>query len=139
MAQVHARSFRTGWKAEDIDQMMRAPGGFALVVVREATVLGFILCRAIAGEAEVLTLAVDPDARGGGVGRVLVEAALRLAEGGGAQTMFLEVAEDNDIAIRLYEAAGFERVGKRRGYYAQAEKSSIDALVYRRPLNTGLG
>ncbi len=50
--------------------------------------------------------------------------------------MFLEVAAGNAAAIGLYEGAGFQRVGLRRGYYAKSEGPAEDALVLRRPLNT---
>ena len=81
-------------------------------------------------------LAVEPDLRGQGLGKALLQAALGLAHAAGAEAMFLEVAADNAPAVALYEHAGFERVGLRRGYYANAGGSPIDALVYRRALNS---
>jgi ribosomal-protein-alanine N-acetyltransferase len=47
--------------------------------------------------------------------------------------MFLEVAAANAPARALYAAAGYQRVGERRGYYA----GGIDALVLARPLTCG--
>ncbi len=73
----------------------------------------------IAGEAEVLTLAVRPAARRRGIGRALVEAAATLAEASAA-AMFLEVAADNPGAVALYAQTGFEIVGRRPGYYGRA-------------------
>jgi len=70
---------------------------------------------------------------------VQVEAAAGLALGLGAEALFLEVADDNAPAIALYESAGFERVGRRRGYYAKGRRTPADAFVYRRALNSGPG
>lgn len=128
LAAMHATAFDRPWGASEIGDLMTAPGAFGLV----AGDSGFILCRAIAGEAEVLTLAVTPAARRQGVGRALLEAATTLAAAAGADSMFLEVAAGNVAALALYAAAGFSRVGMRRGYYADG----ADAVVMRRALNT---
>jgi ribosomal-protein-alanine N-acetyltransferase len=96
---------------------------------------GFILCRAVAGEAEILTVAVDPAARRRGWGAALVEMAAGIAREAAAFEMFLEVAADNIAAIKLYEATGFERVGLRKGYYPHPDGAK-DAVVMRRALNS---
>ena len=128
LARLHAAAFDRPWSAGEIATLMTTPGVFALAVDFQ----GFILCRSIAGEAEILTLAVIPAARRLGVGRALVEAAAGLAATQAAGSLFLEVAHDNVAALALYAAAGFERVGLRKGYYA----SGADAVVMRRALNT---
>jgi ribosomal-protein-alanine N-acetyltransferase len=83
-----------------------------------------------ADEAEILTLAVVPEARHGGIGLALVEAAMRRAAVAGAAAMFLEVASTNTPARALYAKAGFVRVGRRARYYADGG----DALVLRAEL-----
>lgn len=128
LAGLHAAAFDKPWSAGEIAALMTTPGVFALT----ADLQGFILCRSIAGEAEILTLAVTPAARRLGVGRALVEAAAGLAATQAAACLFLEVAHDNVPALALYAAAGFERVGLRKGYYL----SGADAVVMRRALNT---
>lgn len=131
LAAVHAQAFERPWSASEIADLLQTPGVFALGAPE-----GFILCRAIVGEAEVLTLAVAPAARRGGLGRALVEAAMQVAALAGAETVFLEVAQDNAAALALYRAAGFRETGRRKGYYRRAE-GAIDALVMRRALNSG--
>jgi [ribosomal protein S18]-alanine N-acetyltransferase len=92
--------------------------------------LGFILMRTIAGEAEILTLAVLPAARRAGTGRALVEAGLDAARGRGAQRAFLEVSVNNMAALALYRSAGWDAAGHRARYY----KDGSDALVLSRTL-----
>lgn len=128
LAALHAAAFDKPWGAGEIAALMATPGVLALTIDGQ----GFILCRAIAGEAEILSLAVTPAARRLGVGRALVEAAAGLAATQAAESLFLEVAHDNVAALALYASAGFERVGLRKGYYA----SGADAVVMRRALNT---
>jgi ribosomal-protein-alanine N-acetyltransferase len=135
MAAAHALAFAAPWSGSEFAGFLAGPGGFGFGVEGDGPELaGFILCRAIAGEAEVLTLAVSPAHRRRGVARALLEAAT-LAVRATAEAMFLEVADDNVAAIGLYQSAGFQTVGRRRGYYDQAD-GRRDALVMRRDLNS---
>ena len=137
LADLHDRTFDRPWSAEEFEALLKGPGVFA--VLGEAgepeEPKGFILCRAIAGEAEILTVAVDPAARRRGWGAALVEMAAGVAKEAAAVEMFLEVAADNVAAIRLYETTGFARVGLRKGYYPHPDGAK-DAVVMRRVLNS---
>jgi ribosomal-protein-alanine N-acetyltransferase len=132
LAVLHAQAFDHPWSAAEFASLLATPGTFA---VAEAD--GFILVRAIAGEAEIITLAVAPSARRQGLARRLIEQAVVRALALEAQTLFLEVAEDNVPALALYRGLGFEVVGRRRGYYARGTGvSPADALVMRLSLNS---
>ena len=89
----------------------------------------FILIRAVLDEAEILTLAVRPEARRKGYARGLVEAAAALARAAGVCQLYLEVAEDNAAALALYRATGFVEVGRRPGYYARVGGPDVAALL----------
>jgi ribosomal-protein-alanine N-acetyltransferase len=80
-------------------------------------------------EANVHTIGVDPAWQRQGVGRALLTALLAKADEARAP-VFLEVRTDNDRAIRLYEAHGFNRIGLRRKYY---QPSGADAYTMARP------
>jgi ribosomal-protein-alanine N-acetyltransferase len=137
LAEVHAAAFETPWSAEDILRFAEDRGGFALVAETKGRIAGCILCRAIAGEAEVLTLAVRPEHRRQGVALALVEASVVIA-GGANDVMFLEVAADNPGAAALYEKAGFVAAGRRASYYGRPAGGAVDAIVMRRTLNSSL-
>jgi ribosomal-protein-alanine N-acetyltransferase len=133
LSDVHALSFDAPWSAPDLAALLGSPGVFALGARDGAAIHGFILARAIAGEAEILTLAVDPNHRREGLGRALLVAAEGAARTAGAEALFLEVAADNPAAVALYQTAGLEVVGRRHGYYARAGRA-VDALVLRKNL-----
>ena len=81
---------------------------------------------ALTVEAEILTLAVHPEARRQGLARRLISAAIdHLA----VEKIFLEVAEDNHAAVALYQACGFAESGRRVNYYKNADGSRSDALL----------
>ncbi|HLK24613.1 MAG TPA: GNAT family N-acetyltransferase [Caulobacteraceae bacterium] len=134
MAAAHALSFDTPWSAADIAALLASPGVFGLIVRHGAEVAGFALGRAVAGEAELLTLAVAPSRRRQGLGAALVEAVAARAVAAGAMRLFLEVAADNAAALALYEGAGFAPVGRREAYYRRAD-GAAHALVLARDLN----
>jgi [ribosomal protein S18]-alanine N-acetyltransferase len=132
LARLHALCFDTPppWSAEDFAGFATDPLVF-LLVEGDA---GFLLGRAVAGEAELLTLAVAPMARRRGLGRKLVTRFLYQARLRGAERTFLEVSARNAAAMALYESAGFVRVGQRRGYYQTPGGERIDALLMAREL-----
>ena len=139
LAQVHARSFADPWSAQALEEMMALPG--ALTVLAESAppggVIGFVMLRAVAGEAEVLTLAVAPERRRGGAASALIGAATAQALAAGAAAVYLEVARDNFPALALYGTKGFVAVGERAGYYARPGGGRTDALVLRLQLTPG--
>jgi RimJ/RimL family protein N-acetyltransferase len=75
-----------------------------------------------------LGLMVTKDARRGGVGRALLEAAVEWARGASVRKLELHVFPWNEPAIRLYERFGFVREGYRKGHYRRAEQY-VDALL----------
>lgn len=127
-----------GWNRAEITALASGRGGFALVVEEAdratARILGFVLARAVAEEAEILTLAVAPAAQRRGIGWDLLESAAAEAAARGAQRLLLEVSVDNAPALALYERSGFGGLGIRRGYYGRCGGVRVDALVLARPL-----
>ena len=124
LAALHKNSFAAPWSAEAIAGLLATPGTFAIHLQD-----GFILARAAGGEAEILTLAVAPLARGRGLGRALLLAAAQHAQMLGAANLFLEVGTDNPAAFALYAGQGFVQVGLRKAYL-----DNKDALIMRAQL-----
>ncbi|MEP0565003.1 MAG: GNAT family N-acetyltransferase, partial [Paracoccaceae bacterium] len=93
-----------------------------------AEAAGFALGRVILDEAELLTLAVDPDHQRRGVGCRLLAGFEAKAQNQGATRAFLEVATTNLAAKSLYAAASWRVDGLRKGYY-RAKPQPIDAAM----------
>jgi len=133
LAALHARAFDKPWSEPEIAKLLQNPTTFALMSRAGETLQGFVLAWAAAGDAELLTVAVAPEARRRGVGAALVTSAGVAALVRGAATMHLEVAEDNAAARALYVQLGYEEVGRRHACYAGAG-GAVDAVVMRRAL-----
>jgi ribosomal-protein-alanine N-acetyltransferase len=95
---------------------------------RDDAIAGFALIRAIADEAELLLIAVDPAAQHQGIGAALVDDFFAFAKSRGACRLHLEVRDGNS-AIVLYERAGFSLAGRRRDYYRGRDGHKRDALT----------
>ena len=123
LATLHGECFDEPWDAQAIARLLAMPGAFAYSVNAaedaDSPPAGFVIARTGGGEAEILTICVRPAARMSGLGRCLLEAAAAHALAAGAETLFLEVAEDNLAALRLYERFGFYLVGMRPAYYGR--------------------
>jgi ribosomal-protein-alanine acetyltransferase len=92
------------------------------VAICEKRVVGFLVSRALNGsECEILNLAVSPQFRRAGIGRLLVESLLA----GFAGPVFLEVRASNRAAAGLYKSIGFEEVSRRPNYYDSPSEAAI--------------
>lgn len=125
LAALHAQCFThpRPWSGAEFSDLLATRGVFVL----DRPDQGFLLGRVILDEAELLTLAVAPDARRQGFGAALTQEFADRARSLGAVTAFLEVASDNVAAQALYARKGWVQAGRRRGYY----KPDVDGLLFR--------
>lgn len=86
---------------------------------------GYAFCACVSEEGEILNLAVAPQLRRRGVGRVLLDACLGWMAERGAQRVFLEVRRSNGAAIAMYEGEGFAATGVRRDYYRKPTEDAV--------------
>lgn len=103
------------------------------VLRQGAELVGHGVLSAVAHEAELLNLCIAPPAQGQGLGRALLAHLLERARARDCDEVFLEVRDSNLPARRLYRRAGFEEIGRRRGYYP-GPQGAEDARVLRREL-----
>ena len=121
------------WSEGIFRDCLRA-GYLCRIAELEELFVGYGILSVGAGEAHILNLCIRPEYRCRGLGRLMLLHLIDMARGAGAHDLFLEVRPSNVAAVRLYQAAGLEQVGTRRGYY-QAEKGREDAVVMRLTLN----
>jgi ribosomal-protein-alanine N-acetyltransferase len=130
---VHQRSFTRPWTVVDFIRFANAPECHGVVAWRDGAVTGFIVINIAGGDAEILTIAIDPAWRRQGVARSLLIRAMEDAASRGAEALFLEVGVRNDAAHELYKRLGFTRTGRRPKYYTTPDGPE-DAIVMKRSL-----
>lgn len=124
LANLHQKCFpHKPWSADDFADLKKS--GCEIIASQN----GFIVWRAVADEAELITIGVAPDARRTGIGAAMIgimEAELKKS---GVKSVFLEVAENNAPARKLYEQNGYVQIGVRPKYY-----DGIDAIMMKKDL-----
>ncbi|MFZ2101666.1 MAG: ribosomal protein S18-alanine N-acetyltransferase [Oricola sp.] len=138
MADLHRETFTRPWTDGEFHDLLSQDTVFGFTVRElrwgKVRVLGFVLARAAAGEAEILTIAVAPEWQGHGLGRKLMDAVLSKSHRDRVESVFLEVDETNKPAVALYRRLGFFEVGGRPDYYRDRSGRLSAALVMRRDL-----
>ncbi|MGH6849105.1 MAG: GNAT family N-acetyltransferase [Methylocella sp.] len=129
-------SFAYPWQEADFEQLFAASGTVAdgAIEAKEEHLAGFVLSRVIAGEAEILTIAVAPEWRRRGIATSLLTPHMTGLAAIRVDRLFLEVDAENSAARALYANFGFEQVGERKAYDRPAGAKLAGALVMRRNL-----
>lgn len=136
-AALHKRAFEPqarGWRESEFAQFLADPK-----VILAGDRRAFALARIAGDEAEVLTLACDPDHRRQGLASACLAALLDAVRGAGGVLLFLDVAADNVPALGLYSKFGFEQVGRRAGYYRRSDTAQVDAIILQKTFDPGAG
>lgn len=89
---------------------------------------GYILATIIADEAEIISIAVDPDHQGRGIAGDLLLQFMTHCRTFDVAVITLEVAADNLPALGLYRQHGFAEFGLRKGYYRHGNQKT-DAIM----------
>jgi [ribosomal protein S18]-alanine N-acetyltransferase len=128
VVEIENVSFSTPWRRETFQSLLGRSDTDMIAAVEDETLVGYAICWTVVDRAELGNVAVAREARGRGLGRLLVAESLERVRKRGARECFLEVRESNLSARNLYEQTGFTVIGRRRGYY---RKPIEDAFVMR--------
>jgi len=136
IAAIHAASFARPWSTLEFERLLGERGvvGDGVFLGTATKPTGFVLSRMVLDEAEILTVAVAPEARGKGLSIPLLERHLDELSRRGVRTVHLEVEEGNQPAIALYRRFGFTETGRREGYYQKPDGGRAAALTMAREL-----
>ena len=136
MMSVDVRAFTRHWPAEEFARELSDPQTrIWLGETAAGACVGYVHVRLIVDEAELLNIAVLPEARRAGAAVALLRHAQTACEEAGARRMYLEVRRDNAAALALYARLGWQQVGIRKGYYSE---DGADALVLAVDLDSAL-
>lgn len=120
------------WSAQNFaDSIVAGYGCWTLFEGGERA--GYAVLMMVLDEAHILNISVSKARQGLGLGRRLLDHLGAVARAAGGRQMFLEVRPSNTPALVMYGKAGFETIGRRKGYYP-AVNGREDALVMRLPL-----
>ena len=127
MARIERETFDDPWSADEITKDVTNSDGnvyVAVVMIGEERA-GYADMRIVKGEAQIYNIAIDKEYRRQGIGEALLSHMIDKAEEAGCSLISLEVRDGNEAAIALYEKMGFQKVGKRPGYYSKGREDAI--------------
>lgn len=129
MASAFHADFGEGWSKSQCAGILPL-GGVTLMLARDGRgeIRGFSLVRTVADEAELLLLAVEPCAQGGGYGGALLREFIARGRNEGHALLHLEVRDGNP-AVAMYSKEGFRPVGRRTDYYRGTGGRKYDAIT----------
>lgn len=124
LANLHKKCFpHKPWSADDFADLKKS--GCEIIASQN----GFIVWRAVADEAELISIGVSPDARRTGIAAAMIGIMEGELKKNGVKSVFLEVAENNAPARKLYEQNGYVQIGVRPKYY-----DGVDAIMMKKDL-----
>lgn len=127
IAEIDAICFALPWSSNALhDDIAENEKAVYIVAEQGDKILGYAGMWIIFDEAHITNVAVRPEFRRHGLGRLIVVALLSEAFRHGAVCQTLEVRISNIAAINLYESLGFKKAGIRRQYYSD---NNEDALI----------
>ncbi|MCM1530526.1 MAG: ribosomal protein S18-alanine N-acetyltransferase [Alistipes sp.] len=112
------------WSAAAFREEAVSENGIMICAMKNGIMAGLICGYFAADESDVAVVAVRPDMRRLGIGKLLMN-AFEQALPEATETIFLDVRESNAPAIGLYEGHGYERVGLRRNYYREPAENAV--------------
>jgi [ribosomal protein S18]-alanine N-acetyltransferase len=112
------------WTERDYERVARGEMA-GWVGEEESHVLGFLVARRVVNEIEILNFAVSPEARGRGIGAMLLRETLRWGTEFGAVQAILEVRASNSAALHFYERHNFQIIGRRARYYNEPTEDAL--------------
>lgn len=111
-------------------EIVENPASLSWVAETETTsgqikICGMVVVWLILDETHIATLAVHPVYRSRGIGKQLLDIALKASAQQGAQLATLEVRKSNIVAQNIYYDFGFQTVGRRRRYYKDNHEDAV--------------
>ena len=130
---IERDSYRTPWSRSMFAGELAKPSSVSLGAFDPETgdLLGYLIISRYVDAWHVMNLAVAPGYRRRRIAASLLERLFELTAGEDRRGYTLEVRVSNDVAIRLYEQAGFRARGIRRGYYTDNREDAL--IMWRDP------
>ena len=125
IAKLEADIFHDAWSEKVLDEMLESKFNFIFAASRNEKIIGYYCMQFIAGEGELLRIAIAPDMRRKGIGSILMGHMTQTFIALKCEKLFLEVNEINSAAISLYEKNDFKRISHRKDYYGKGEHAVI--------------
>ncbi len=122
---IEEESFKRPWTRDGFETELAREPSICLTLKDGDRVFGYLIFWLIQDEIHILNIAVRPDLRKMGLGKVLLAYLTDFAREVRAESIFLEVRRSNQAAQALYRRTGFKVVGERKNYYSEDNEDAL--------------
>jgi len=130
--EIEKKSFSIPYSLGFLKHLLSTPQHFTIVAIYKEKIIGYVICRLESvGKGHIISLAVDPEYRGRGIGTKLMTRAIEILKAKRCTYIYLEVRKSNYVAINLYKKLGFKIAGHIPLYYSDGEDAYIMVLNFR--------
>ena len=122
---IESVCFSVPWSKSSIEESLNNKSFRFFKLDDDGKTVGYGGIMTVLDESDVVNIAVLPEYRGRGYGKMLLSRLLSEAKNMGAALVHLEVRQSNIPAISLYESFGFEADGVRKNYYTKPPENAV--------------
>ena len=131
IAEIEAECFSRPWSRAAVEAEISNRHSVFLVCKVDQKPVGYVNAQLLCPECFIGNLAIQKEYRGRGIAAALLRALISEAKARGCAFVSLEVRVSNTAAISLYEKAGFQKQGERKGFYSKpTENAAIYTLFF---------
>lgn len=124
VAQIEQLCFSQPWSQKSLELLL-GENAVGLVAIEDGCVQGYVGMTFVLDEGQITNLAVHPNARRRGIGRMLMDALRTLSVEKGIAYLSLEVRESNIAARTLYAGCGWKECGLRKNFYSHPQENAV--------------
>jgi ribosomal-protein-alanine N-acetyltransferase len=132
IADISKKCFSSPWDEKSVAGDIASDHAIVLSAGTSGRIVGYAICYLGGDQADLVSIAVLPEHRRGGLGHELLKELEKECAAGRIESVFLEVRISNEAAIGLYENNGFDRIGVRKAYY---NDTGEDAILMRKDIH----
>ena len=125
LSYIESSCFSAPWSKNSIEEALSDQNYVFLKLVFDEKTIGYGGIMTVLDESDVVNIAVLPEYRGRGFGRMLLCALQDTAKEKDSVLLHLEVRQSNEVAIGLYESFGFKVDGIRKNYYTKPQENAV--------------
>ncbi len=125
VAAIEREAITPPWSEQAFRESLGLEHTILLAAIQDGQVAGYCVCYQSFEEGEITNVAVKKELRGQGIAGKLLEKLCSYGKERGLERYILEVRAGNEPALRLYEKAGFIRVGTRKNFYEQPVEDAV--------------
>lgn len=122
--------FNDFWNFEIFKEELANNNSIYLILRYNNEIVCFGGIKIILDESNIMNIVTKKNKRNQGFAKIILNELIKISKEKKCTSITLEVRENNQPAIHLYETFGFKQVGKRKNYYKNGDPALLMTLTF---------